>query len=154
MMADVSMQVELHGGSQRHPDTQQFHTGISYIRATGTPVYNFELVSRADASHNEAMASSILNDPNDTCEQHACPDLDIASSSTIATTSVNQSPADVLRYIKYDNLVQAGGLHANSERGRLLRKKRISTMSYDNFLHFEDFDEFNRYPSEDERVLY
>lgn len=134
MMADVSMQVELHGGSQRHPDTQQFHTGISYIRATGTPVYNFELVSRTDASHDQA--SSTLNDPSDTCEKDAC--TDAASSSTIAITSANQSQPDVLRYIKYDNLVETGGLHANSERGRLLD---VST--------HEDSHDFSTYPSED-----
>ena len=119
LMACVSMQVELSGGSQRHPDTQHYHTGISYIRATGTPVYNFQLVASADASSDQAAAdasndhaSRILDDSYYSCEQqHAC---------TVATTSANQSRGVVLRYIKHDNLVQTGGLHAKSERGRLL----------------------------------
>ena len=135
-MACVSMQVQLNGGSQRHPDTQQYHTGISYIRATGTPVYNFELVSWADASHDQP--SRILDDLSNKCEQHVC--TDAPGSSIIATRSANQSWAVALRYIKYDDLVQTGGLRAKSERGRLLREHDVDSDGYEDFC---------RYPSED-----
>ena len=38
-LADMCMQVELTGGSQKHPDTWQIHTLANYLDAKGKTVY-------------------------------------------------------------------------------------------------------------------
>lgn len=109
----MHMQVALVGGSQRHPGTKQFHTGISYIRATGTPVYNVGLVTLnlTDASISHDQASMCADEPDDisgviTCAADTCTHM--SSSSPVATTSAManqpQHNSVVLRYIEHDSL--------------------------------------------------
>lgn len=128
------VQVELAGGNQRHPITQQFHTGLNYVQASGTPVYNFEVSALADASHDQA--STFANDPQD--EQNAC--TDVPHSSAVATTSAmaNLPQPVLLRYITIDPLVQAGGLHARSERGRLAIELSEDQEAGDMILNFAE----------------
>lgn len=113
--AYICMQVELTGGSQRHPDTRQIHTGINYIDASGKPVYSF-------APTVLSQASRCQNNLHDMSGQSASMDITSLSSRSIDKTAADNfkpQPA-VLRYLSPDPLVQAGGLYRVSERGSLL----------------------------------
>lgn len=143
----MHMQVELAGGNQRHPDTQQFHTGISYIRATGTPVYNVDLVTvnLADACHDQA--SMCADDPDDTscvitCASDTC--THVSSSTAVATTSAmaNQPQPVVLIYVEHDSLVWTGGLRATSERGRLLEEDFPEDLDWDAMIELSPSEDF------------
>lgn len=135
---DGHVQVELDGGSQRHPDTQQFHTGLNYIKASGTPVYNFGIGTLADAAHDEA--SICADDPQDACEEIACTDVSRSSAAADETTSAMADLPQpvVLRYITRDSLVQIGGLYARSERGRLVVELSEDQEAADMILHLAD----------------
>ena len=111
------LQVEVSGGEQRHPDTHKIHTGISYIRARGTPVYNFAPAALPAAS-GASTCSVNRENTSGRCNRTALPN----SSSVVAvdTTPADQPQPAVLKYTKSDPLVQAGGLFNVSERGRLM----------------------------------
>lgn len=121
-MVLAHLQVEVSGGEQRHPDTHKIHTGISYIRARGTPVYNFApaaLPAALPAASGASTCSVNRENTSGRCNRTALPN----SSSVVAvdTTPADQPQPAVLKYTKSDPLVQAGGLFNVSERGRLMK---------------------------------
>lgn len=98
------MQVELRGGSERHPDTLQIHTGINYIRSKGKPLYNF--APSSVALNMDDQGSSI------------CPITSSPAGSAGAISPACCQPI-MLKYISPDPLQQSGGLWRVSEGGRL-----------------------------------
>lgn len=99
------MQIELIGGSRRHPDIQKIHTGIEYVRAKGKPVYNFV----PDVRSGDPAAGKGANDNEDpiNIETSITKEPNLVSPSSaraaLSTALPAKSPHSVvLKYVLQD----------------------------------------------------